>query len=892
MAANNFSIEKLTRRNFARWVKDMKYLLIDKNCYNLVTEKEKKPAIEDKTKESLLKDWEMRERSAMSLIYLNIETELKTIIENCDDAVDAWKVICRHFKPDNRSHQMSRYSDYLACRIFPEEDIDLFSSRLCRITDELNEFADKVPETFKCFQLIRHLPERFDSIVQNILRWSESDFKYDKILNELIAEESRLNLRDRDRYEDKYPEVQMTRRRQQCRKCLSFSHLTSKCGNYLNKGITSRGRSTTPNRDRFTDRSPDPEFRGSYQSRNTFRGRGRAFKGNIRNFRSSKFHRSTSSSSNGSTKLSCLTEACYTSADDDCSAWVFDSAATHHFCNSREHYTEFTPVAEKLSVAVADVSCPIRGTGTVTLSFNNKSYNFRNVLFAPSLRKNLISGPQLDRKGFKFIGERGEVRVSHKSKPYTLFTAKLKNGIYYLFPENFRSRIPKKVSFETSNTQMETWHKRLAHVSSELIENTSKNKGVKGLPNLKKGGFFCEDCQLNKQRRVSFKSHGGIRSKKPLELLVLDVWGPVKYKGRKGERFFLSILDDFSKRVSIYPLQTKANIYKIFEEHVKRAERFLNTKVISIRTDNGTEFDNQYFEAFSRKNGIKHEFTNYYSPEQNGSCERFNQTVMDGVRTILSSSKVPFHFWPDAAIYFAYTWNRVCHRGQCKTPFELYSGNKPSVKHLRPFGITAYVGIPKQIRKSKLDAKAKKGLFIGYAFRTKGFRIWVPEDHRVIETLNVKFRESDTEDNDCSGAALGPSSNSLNQSQIETGCEDEKEVQYGPSYPLTRTSSEETDEENTSDGQSDDIPLRKVNWERVTKRRTDNSRNDIYYYEQNKTKRLRSLNDIQKYCTDNHINFEPSIFDFQGSNTYSGLVQGSLDNISSASASLSHRESK
>ena len=146
----------------------------------------------------------------------------------------------------------------------------------------------------------------------------------------------------------------------------------------------------------------------------------------------------------------------------------------------------------------------------------------------------------------------------------------------------------------------------------------------------------------------------------------------------------MSIIDEFSKWVAVYPIQTKANIFQIFIEHIKRTEQSLNTKVEAIKNDNGTEFVNNKFDTFCRENGIKHNLTNYYSPDQNGSCERFNQTIMDGARTVLSESKLPNHFWPDAALYFAYTFNRICHSNQNKTPFELYLGYKPSVRHLKP----------------------------------------------------------------------------------------------------------------------------------------------------------------------------------------------------------------
>ena len=76
--------------------------------------------------------------------------------------------------------------------------------------------------------------------------------------------------------------------------------------------------------------------------------------------------------------------------------------------------------------------------------------------------------------------------------------------------------------------------------------------------------------------------------------------------------------------------------------------------------------------------------------------------------------------------------------------------------------------------------------------------------------MNVKFFESDPGDHDSSGAALGPSSNTLIDSRAETGCEDEREIQYGSTYPLTQVSFEEIEEEGTSDGQNDGIPLRSI----------------------------------------------------------------------------------
>ncbi|GFW87386.1 retrovirus-related Pol polyprotein from transposon TNT 1-94 [Trichonephila clavipes] len=167
----------------------------------------------------------------------------------------------------------------------------------------------------------------------------------------------------------------------------------------------------------------------------------------------------------------------------------------------------------------------------------------------------------------------------------------------------------------------------------------------------------------------------------------------------------------------------------------KRAERFLSKKVIAVRTDGGLEFCNKDMDNFLTELGLKHEVTNSYTPEMNGVAKRFNLTALDGIKTLLKSSEVPHKFWGEALLCFTYAWNRICHKDSNKTPFEKYSGRKPSVLHLKPFGCLAYAGVPKQIRK-KFDMRAKMGIMMGYAQRTKGYRIWLIDENKLVETIN------------------------------------------------------------------------------------------------------------------------------------------------------------
>ncbi|GBN24000.1 hypothetical protein AVEN_153267-1 [Araneus ventricosus] len=87
--------------------------------------------------------------------------------------------------------------------------------------------------------------------------------------------------------------------------------------------------------------------------------------------------------------------------------------------------------------------------------------------------------------------------------------------------------------------------------------------------------------------------------------------------------------------------------------------------------------------------GIKVERTNVQSPQQNGVAERYNYTAVDAIKVMLNSSGLSEGFWAEALLCHTYVWDRVYHGNQSLTPFELYSGHKPSVKHLKTFGSTA-----------------------------------------------------------------------------------------------------------------------------------------------------------------------------------------------------------
>lgn len=877
MAQSNNYIDKLNSSNYQSWVADMKYLLINQGLWDIITGEEKLPVIGTGVTAADVKKVKHKFDVALSFIFLNVEKDYRKLIENTKCPIEAWNKLKESYIPDTRSQHMEIFSELIESRKGKEERISLFASRLQRLTIQLQEFNEDFDEIYACFQLLRYLPSQYDQVVQNILRWDKANFVFSKIVTELSAEETRLRLRKADSEKEYFDiesnETQKVARKIKCWTCGKLGHSQSNCYNNKTNFSSNRNFSRSPSRSGDSLKRGRSRHRQTYANRNSTRN-GQAHQYNFRSQRSN------------SRKCNFFIQSNLGEVNSE-GAWIWDSGASHHFCMSKELFIDYKPLKNQhLSVAVKDLTFPVEGTGTVELNFGRNTITLHDVLHSSKLRKNLISGPRLDKMGARFIGGGGKVKVFKHDK--FRFQAVLRNGMYYVYPKNV-CKI-KKVSFENLNVtkakeNFEMLHRRLGHVNKSIIEHTYKNNCVKGLPNIKCNDFTCKVCKLNKFRKVSFKPLKDKRTEKPLELIFADTWGPCKIRGRNGEKFFLTIMDDYSNKVALYPLRDKSEVFAITKRHIERAENFLNLKVKSFRSDNGGEFVNALFDSYFSEKGIEHELTNVYTPQQNGKIERYNQTVTDGARTLLQDSGLDTTFWPDAMTHFTYVWNRLCPRGQTKTPLEMYSGNKPSLKHLKIFGSLAYVGVPAP-KRHKLEPKAKQGILIGYAFKTKGYRIWLPDQNKVLETINVSFDERGNFKSLGDGAVLG--TNQLNNfndlfPSVNFNDDSDSDVENGETpdlstHPINRITDTEGDDSHASSDDDDSNPgnsgLRVPNWIRRATPRPTGNRTDIYYYEEGCTERIRSLNDAKQYCQMKNIDFNEANFDFSGKNNFSGKIQG------------------
>jgi transposase InsO family protein len=385
----------------------------------------------------------------------------------------------------------------------------------------------------------------------------------------------------------------------------------------------------------------------------------------------------------------------------------------------------------------------VQGKGTVPiLTKQNVKKDICNVYHVPDLKHNLLSVGQLIEKGYKVLFEGASCKI-YDRKP----SRKLISEIYMtpnrMFPLTLRTANLSQPYAQSASTLNETmvWHTRFGHLPFQSLSLLQKNSMVKGLPIFKEQIPPCESCILGKHKRTSFPQSSN-QAKQHLELVHTDLCGPMQTESIGGSFYFLTFIDDFSRKIWIYFLRHKSETFTKFKEFKAEAEKQSGKFLKVLRSDGGGEYNSREFANFCKSQGIIMQATTRYTPQQNGVAERKNQTIMNMARTLLKEKCLSNTFWAEAVACSVYLLNRSPTTSlQMKVPQEAWSGTKLNVAHLRTFGCIAYAHIPSELRK-KLDDRSEKCIFTGYSETSKAYRLYNPITKKLILSRDVQFLEN------------------------------------------------------------------------------------------------------------------------------------------------------
>ncbi|GJR64584.1 retrovirus-related pol polyprotein from transposon TNT 1-94 [Tanacetum coccineum] len=248
------------------------------------------------------------------------------------------------------------------------------------------------------------------------------------------------------------------------------------------------------------------------------------------------------------------------------------------------------------------------------------------VYYVEGLNHNLFS-----------IGQFYDADLEVAFRKYTCFVRDLQGNdlltdnrgsdLYTISIQETTSSTPICFMAKASPTQAWLWHRRLSHLNFDYINLLSK-KDI--------------------QKRSSFKTKVVPSSKGRLNLLHMDLCGPMHVECINGKKYILVIIDDYSKYTWTLFLRSKDETPEVLKDFLKMIQRNLQAQVISVRIDRGTKFLNKTLHAYFKEEGVEHQTSTPRTPKQNGTVERQKCTLVEAARTMLSAFKLLLFFWAEA----------------------------------------------------------------------------------------------------------------------------------------------------------------------------------------------------------------------------------------------------
>nr|GEU47520.1 hypothetical protein [Tanacetum cinerariifolium] len=228
---------------------------------------------------------------------------------------------------------------------------------------------------------------------------------------------------------------------------------------------------------------------------------------------------------------------------------------------------------------------------------------------------------------------------------------------------------------------------RLGHVNFKTMNKLVKGNLVRGLLlKIFNNDHSCVACQKGKQHKATCKAKLVSLISQPLQILHMDLFGLTSVMSINHKKYCLVVTGDFSRFSWVFFLATKDETSKVLKPFISAIENQINNKVKVIRCDNGTDFQNRVIDEFSGMKGIKREYSNARTLQQNGVTERKNRTLFKAARTMLADSLLPITFWAEAANTACYVLNRaLVTKTHNKTPYELLNGRSPILDFMRTF---------------------------------------------------------------------------------------------------------------------------------------------------------------------------------------------------------------
>src|ERR1044072_2606708 len=419
--------------------------------------------------------------------------------------------------------------------------------------------------------------------------------------------------------------------------------------------------------------------------------------------------------------------------------WIMDSGCTNHMTGDINLLMEssLSPSSKKTITFADKGKSKVLGLGRVAIS---RDQYIDKVMLVESLGYNLMSVSMLCDLDLVVLFRKYGCLVHMISDNSIVFRG-VRRGDLYIVDLSEGPQVA--TCLLDRATECWLWHRRLGHAGMRNLQKLVRKKHVLGIEEIRfTKDRLCGACEAGKMTKAKHPAKTIMTTTRPLELLHMDLFGPPKYSSFGGNCYGLVIVDDLSRYTWVHFLTFKSETQAVFKRFAKRVMNNYSLKIKHIRSDNGTEFKNTGVQEFLDETDITHEFSAPYTPQQNGVVERKNRTLIEMARTMLAEYNTPIYWWAEAINTACHIVNRVyLHKFLKKTSYELMVGKKPNVSYFKVFGAPCWIREPHH--QSKFEPKAYEGIMIGYGLESHTYRVFNKNHHKIVETVDVRFYESD-----------------------------------------------------------------------------------------------------------------------------------------------------
>ncbi|GJR84271.1 retrovirus-related pol polyprotein from transposon TNT 1-94 [Tanacetum coccineum] len=250
-----------------------------------------------------------------------------------------------------------------------------------------------------------------------------------------------------------------------------------------------------------------------------------------------------------------------------------------------------------------DQIAPILGYGDLVQG----TITIKRVYYVEGLNHNLFSIGQFCDADLE-VAFRKSTCYIRDLKGYDLLTGSRGTDLYSITLQDTSTPNPMCLMAKATSSQAWLWHRRLSHLNFDSINLLSKNDIVIGLPKLKFiKDHLCSSCELRKAKRKSFHTKTTPSSKRRLQLLHMDLCGPMRVESINGKKYVLVIVDDYSRYTWTHFLRSKDETPEVLIDFLKLVQRGLHAQVRIVQTDRGTEFLNKTLHVYFAQEGIEDE---------------------------------------------------------------------------------------------------------------------------------------------------------------------------------------------------------------------------------------------------------------------------------------------